>query len=69
MQLDVPHGEEASSSVSVDGEPKEFVYSFADAVDVTQRNLPTINPVDLIGKTFLKKRDIDGTLHCAEVLR
>ena len=45
------------------------MYSFADAVDVTQRNLPTINPVVLIGKTFLKQRDIDGTLHRAEVLR
>jgi len=67
VRLDVPRGEDDTASTT--GDPKEFVKSFADVVDVTQRKLPTVDPIDIIGRTFLRPREIDGSLHRAEVMR
>ncbi len=43
--------------------------SFAEVVDPTQLRLPTLDPLDLIGRTFLRERDVDGTIHRAEVIK
>lgn len=57
--------------VSTESVPTESVTlsSFAEVIDPTQLRLPTINPILLIGRTFLRERELDGTVHCAEVIK
>jgi hypothetical protein len=42
--------------------------SEAEVVQLSERNLPTVDPIEIIGRTFLLDREVDGTVHCAEVL-
>jgi len=48
---------------------QELLQSYAEVVDVTQRNLPSVDPAGITGRTFLHEREIDGSLHCAEVIK
>ena len=43
--------------------------SYADTIELTRLKLPTVDAIDVIGKTFLRKRETDGTLDRAEVIR
>ncbi|MEL6802173.1 MAG: hypothetical protein AAFO91_00130, partial [Bacteroidota bacterium] len=45
------------------------VMSFADPIDPSVLKLPNIKPSELIGKTFLREYQVDGTRHRAEVLK
>jgi hypothetical protein len=44
------------------------ITSEAEVVELSERNLPTVDPIEIIGRTFLLDREIDGTVHRAEVL-
>ena len=50
-------------------ESKPVVLSATDPIDPSVLKLPNIKPADLIGKTFLRVRETDGTKHRAEVLK
>jgi len=52
------------------GEEKSHFYpTLSDFVDPSELKLPTVDPMDLIGRTFLLDRETDGTVHRAEVIR
>ena len=40
----------------------EILHSYAEAVDVMERQLPTVNPIDIVGETFIV-HDKDDDLH------
>ena len=50
-------------------ESKSTVFSASDPIDPSVLKLPNIRPEDLIGKTFLRQREVDGARHRAEVLK
>ena len=54
-----------------DGTSKQepTITSVSDHIDPSVLKLPNLNPDELIGKTFLRKQDIDGSIHRAEVMK
>ena len=46
-----------------------ILQSYADVIDPPDLKLPTIDPIDIIGKTFLLPSDADGETHRAEVVK
>jgi hypothetical protein len=43
--------------------------SFAGFMDPMQLRLSTVNPLDLVGRTFLREKNVDGTIHDAKVIK
>lgn len=57
-------------SIPLGGEEAPVIgESISDVIDPTVLKLLTIDPIDIIGKTFLMEREIDGSLHRAEVMK
>eukprot|EP00957_Ditylum_brightwellii_P119265 9098732-Ditylum_brightwellii.AAC.1 len=44
------------------------ISSYAEVVDPSNFKLPTVDPLAVIGRTFLMSRDVDGSVHCADVM-
>ena len=49
-------------------EMKIWITSCTESVDLLSLELPTVSPLAIIGRTFLIKRKVDDTVHCAEVI-
>ena len=60
--LPTAHGEPSADPV---------VYSATDAapIEPERLQLPTVDPLEIIGRTFLLEREVDGTVHRAEVTK
>jgi hypothetical protein len=56
----IPSGGEQTSS--------RFATNVSELIGPESLKLPSVDPMDLIGKTFLLERDVDGTIHRAEVI-
>ena len=41
-----------------------YLHLFAEVVDVMDRNLTQVDPMDIIGRLFFLPRDDDGLVHC-----
>ena len=50
-------------------EKEAILMSYADNMDPSRLNLPSLNPESILGMTFLCPRDVDGSIHRAEVLK
>eukprot|EP00957_Ditylum_brightwellii_P209654 15362667-Ditylum_brightwellii.AAC.1 len=45
------------------------ISSYVEVVDLLFLKLPTVDPLAVIGKTFLMAHEVDGSVHHAEVMR
>ena len=67
-----PTGGEAETSTAKERQKrseKVEISSYAEAVDPSFIKLPTVDPLAVIGRTFLMAREVDGSVHRAEVMR
>ena len=44
-------------------EKEVILMSYADKMDPSRLNLPSLNPESILGMTFLRPRDVDGSIH------
>ena len=44
------------------------ISSYAEVVDPSFIKLPTVDPLAVIGRTFLMAREVDGSVHRAKVM-
>eukprot|EP00957_Ditylum_brightwellii_P107462 8199555-Ditylum_brightwellii.AAC.1 len=45
------------------------MFSYAEVVDPLFLKLPTVDPLDVIEKRFIMACEVDGSVHCAELMR
>ena len=59
---------DVSDQTNIQADDSLQLISYADTIEPTRLKLPTVDAIDVIGKTFLREREADGTLHRAEVM-
>jgi hypothetical protein len=67
-----PTGEEAETSTAKERQKrskKVEISSYAEVVEPSFLKLPTVDPLAVIERTFLMAHEVDGSVHCAEVMR
>eukprot|EP00957_Ditylum_brightwellii_P116354 8875410-Ditylum_brightwellii.AAC.1 len=47
---------------------KVEIFSYAEVVDPSFLKLPTMDPLAVIGRTFIMAHKVDGSVHCAGVM-
>eukprot|EP00957_Ditylum_brightwellii_P046382 3520845-Ditylum_brightwellii.AAC.1 len=66
-----PTGGEAETSTAKERQKKSKtvqISPYAEVVDPFFLKLPTVYPLAIIGRTFLTAREVDGSVHCDEVI-
>jgi hypothetical protein len=50
-------------------EVEQVVYAYSDHIDPASIRMATVDPNEILGKTFLLEREVDGSVHRAEVIK